>query len=77
MAIWLDLDQLEKYLHVPKSTLYRLVQQGRLPGHKVGRAWRFDRDEVDEWIKQGGSKPGRTTDEVLKRDNKGRTGAAS
>jgi excisionase family DNA binding protein len=58
MAIWLDLDQLEEYLRVPKSTLYRLAQQGRLPGHKVGRAWRFDQEEVDEWIKRGGSKPG-------------------
>lgn len=57
MAIWLDLDQLEEYLRVPKSTLYRLAQQGRIPGHKVGRAWRFDREEVDAWIKSGGSKP--------------------
>jgi excisionase family DNA binding protein len=57
MAIWLDLDQLEDYLRLPKSTLYHLAQQRRLPGHKVGRAWRFDRDEVDEWIKSGGSKP--------------------
>jgi excisionase family DNA binding protein len=62
MAIWLDLDQLEQYLRVPKSTLYRLAQQRRIPGHKVGRAWRFDREEVDEWIKSGGSKP-RATDQ--------------
>lgn len=67
MAIWLDLDQLEKYLRVPKSTLYRLAQQHRLPGHKIGRAWRFDRDEVDEWIKRGGSKPG-APDQEASRD---------
>jgi excisionase family DNA binding protein len=58
MATWLDLDQLKEYLRVPKSTLYRLAQQHRIPGHKIGRAWRFDRDEVDEWIKRGEGKPG-------------------
>ncbi|HKM83821.1 MAG TPA: helix-turn-helix domain-containing protein [Candidatus Acidoferrum sp.] len=54
MTVWLDLDDLAKYLKVPKSTLYRLAQKNALPGHKVGRAWRFDRDEVDQWIKSHG-----------------------
>ncbi len=53
MATWLDLDALTKYLKMPRSTLYRLVQRKDLPGHKIGRAWRFDRDEVDAWIKMG------------------------
>jgi excisionase family DNA binding protein len=53
MTEWLDLKRLTVYLKMPKSTLYRLVQQGRLPGHKVGRSWRFDRDEIDKWIKTG------------------------
>lgn len=56
MAIWLDLDQLVAYLGVPKSTLYKLLQRGELPGHKVGKLWRFDRDEVDEYIKSGRKK---------------------
>jgi excisionase family DNA binding protein len=61
MAIWLDLEGLETYLRVPKSTLYHLVQRGSLPGHKIGRTWRFDQDEVDAWIKAGSSKPERAT----------------
>jgi excisionase family DNA binding protein len=56
MAIWLDLDHLVAYLGVPKSTLYKLLQRGELPGHKIGKLWRFDRDEVDEYIKSGGKK---------------------
>ena len=56
MTIWLDLDQLAAYLSVPKSTLYKLLQRGDLPGHKIGKVWRFDRDEVDEYIKGGGKK---------------------
>ena len=41
------------YLKMPKSTLYRMVQQKELPGHKIGRTWRFDREEIDKWIKSG------------------------
>jgi excisionase family DNA binding protein len=77
MAIWLDLDGLENYLGIRKSTLYRLAQQGRLPGHKIGRAWRFDQNEVDEWIKAGGSKPGNPTQEMTERDNVNKPGTAS
>jgi excisionase family DNA binding protein len=56
MAIWLSLDELAAYLKMPKSTLYKLTQRGELPGHKIGKAWRFDRDEVDEHIKAGAKK---------------------
>ena len=53
MAIWLDFKELTSYLKMPKSTLYRMVQQKELPGHKIGRSWRFDREEIDRWIKSG------------------------
>lgn len=55
MATWLDLDELAKHLKTPKSTLYKLVRAGSIPGHKVGRSYRFDRDEVDAAIKRGGT----------------------
>jgi len=57
MAAWLDLDDLEDYLKIPKSTLYRLVREGRLPGHKIGRTWRFQQAEVDDWIRAGRQHP--------------------
>jgi len=50
---WLSLDELARYLKKPESTLYKLVNRGQLPGHKLGRVWRFDRDEVDRCIKGG------------------------
>ena len=53
MAIWLDLDELAAYLKLTKSTLYKLVQRREIPGHKIGKVWRFDRDEVDTQIKMG------------------------
>ena len=46
----LDIDQLSQYLRVPKSTLYRLAAEGKIPSHKVGRHWRFRREAVDQWL---------------------------
>lgn len=55
MATWITLEELAQYLKKPKSSLYKLLRQRQLPGHKVGRTWRFDQDEIDAWIKAGGS----------------------
>ena len=38
---------------IQESTLYKLLSAGRLAGHKVGRSYRFDGDEVDEIAKHG------------------------
>ncbi len=34
---WLMLEELASYLKVSKSALYKMVQEGRIPGGKVGR----------------------------------------
>ena len=41
---------LAKYLKISRSTLYKLAQEGSLPGVKVGRHWRFHKDAVDAWL---------------------------
>ena len=48
----LTIDALAEYLKISRSTLYKLVQAGRLPGQKVGKRWRFHREAIDEWLKQ-------------------------
>jgi excisionase family DNA binding protein len=37
-------------LHVHRITIYRLLKDGKLPGFKIGRVWRFDSDEVRKWL---------------------------
>lgn len=46
----MTIDQLAEYLQIPKSTIYKLVQDGKVPGKKVGRQWRFHRDVIDGWL---------------------------
>jgi excisionase family DNA binding protein len=43
-------DELATYLKVPKSTVYKLAQEGKIPGQKVGRHWRFQRQAIDQWV---------------------------
>jgi excisionase family DNA binding protein len=46
----LTISELATYLKISKSTLYKLAQDGRLPGQKVGRHWRFHREVIDRWL---------------------------
>lgn len=48
----MTIDALAEYLKISRSTLYKLVQDGKLPGQKVGKRWRFHREAIDEWLKQ-------------------------
>ena len=48
----MTIDELADYLKISKSTLYKLAQNGALPGIKVGRRWRFHKEAVDEWLRQ-------------------------
>lgn len=46
----LTVHELAAYLKVPKSTVYKMAQEGRIPGQKVGRHWRFQRQAIDQWM---------------------------
>ncbi len=48
----LAIDELAEYLKISKSTLYKLAQEGIVPGQKVGKHWRFPKEAVDEWLRQ-------------------------
>ncbi len=53
----LTIDELAVYLKIAKSTLYKLAQEGKLPGQKVGRHWRFRKETIDHWLdEQQGAK---------------------
>ena len=53
--------ELAAYLKVPKSTIYKLAQEGQLVAQKVGRHWRFHRDAVDRWLTGAGASERSTT----------------
>ena len=50
---WLSVDEVAKYLGVKRDTVYNWLEQKKMPGHKVGRLWKFKKDEIDSWVKKG------------------------
>jgi len=47
----MDIDELADYLRLKKQTIYNWLSQGKIAGIKVGGVWRFDRREIDVWLK--------------------------
>lgn len=52
---WLSVEEIAKHLGVSKETIYRWVEKKNIPAHKLGRQWKFQVSEVDEWVKKGGA----------------------
>jgi excisionase family DNA binding protein len=48
---FLTAEEVAEYLRLPLSTVYKLVQDKRLPGFKVGKHWRFRKETIAQWIK--------------------------
>jgi len=51
MARLMDLDELADYLRLQKQTIYNWLHQGKISGIKVGGVWRFDRRDIDAWLR--------------------------
>lgn len=47
----MNIDELADYLRLQKQTIYNWLSQGKISGLKVGGVWRFDRKEVDTWLR--------------------------
>jgi excisionase family DNA binding protein len=38
------------YLRIHRSTLYRMIDDGRIPYSRIGDQYRFSRETIDEWL---------------------------
>jgi excisionase family DNA binding protein len=45
----MNVSELSEYLRVHRSTIYRLLKRGALPGFKIGSDWRFNVEAIDDW----------------------------
>jgi excisionase family DNA binding protein len=50
---WLSVDEIAEYLGIKRDTVYKWIAENRMPAHKVGRLWKFRKEEIDDWIKSG------------------------
>ena len=52
---WLSVDEIGKYLGVKRDTVYKWISDKNMPAHKIVRLWKFKKDEVDGWVRNGGA----------------------
>ena len=48
----MTMKELADYLKIAEKTAYRFASDKKIPGFKVGNAWRFRKSEIDNWIKK-------------------------
>ena len=54
---WLSVDEICKYLGISKDTVYKWIDKRGMPAHRMGRLWKFKKDQVDAWVEAGGAIP--------------------
>jgi len=52
---WLSIHEICEHLGVSSDTVYKWIDKHAMPAHRMGRLWKFKRDEVDSWVKAGGA----------------------
>ncbi|MBL6974750.1 MAG: helix-turn-helix domain-containing protein [Deltaproteobacteria bacterium] len=52
---WLSVDEIAEYLGVSKDTVYAWINDKGMPAHRMGRLWKFKREDVDGWVTSGGA----------------------
>ena len=49
----LTIEEAAAYLQIGKRSLYKLVKEGKIPGKKILNKWRFEKESLKEWIREG------------------------
>lgn len=52
---WLSVEEISKYLGISSDTVYRWIDKHGMPAHRVGRLWKFKKEQVDAWVEAGGA----------------------
>ncbi len=50
---WMSVHEVSDYLHIKEASIYRWLREKHIPAYKIGRYWRFDKREINKWIKSG------------------------
>ncbi len=49
---WLTVKQVSSYLQISVAKVYQMAQSGEIPCCRLGQQWRFDREEIDRWMRR-------------------------
>ena len=52
---WIGIEEAAQYMGVTKETVRNWIKKRGIPAHKIGKLWKFQKCELEEWIKSGKS----------------------
>jgi len=52
---WLSVAEMGTYLGVCSDTVYRWIDRHGMPAHRIGRLWKFKKEQIDAWVEAGGA----------------------
>jgi excisionase family DNA binding protein len=52
---WLSVDEIGDYLGVKRDTVYKWIADKSMPAHRIGRLWKFKKEQIDTWVEAGGA----------------------
>ncbi len=47
-----NVQELAEYLKINRKTLQRKAREGEIPAFKLGRQFRFDKEQIDKWLQR-------------------------
>jgi excisionase family DNA binding protein len=48
----MTITQVSEYLQISEMTTYKLVNEGKIQGFKIGRHWRVKKEDLTEFIER-------------------------
>jgi excisionase family DNA binding protein len=51
---YLSVSETATYLGLSPKTVYAWAEKGAIPAYKVGRVWRFDKTDLDDFVRGQG-----------------------
>ena len=56
---WLSMKEICTYLGVSHDTISRWIANYNMPSMKMGKCWKFKKDQIEGWLAKGGPEKSR------------------
>ena len=60
----MNIRQASQYLGVSPDTLYKYVNEQKIPAFKLGNRWRFKKSKLDQWMEEKSMETGAARQEA-------------
>ena len=54
----LTFKELSEYLRLTRTTVWKYANEGKIPGFRVGRRWKFHKSQIDSLLNNSNLQPG-------------------